>query len=61
METKQQDGKYMLTMLSLAKKRIVGMIGKKSVRMEAKIGWDGVMETQTVEQEKAVLVKSKQP
>ena len=62
METKQQDGKYMLTMLSLAKKSIVAIpmsIGKKSVRMEAKIGGDGVMET--VEQEKAVLVKSKQP
>ena len=59
METKQQDGKYMLTMLSLAKKSIVTIIiGEKSVRMEAKIGGDGVLET--VEEEKANLVKSKQ-
>ena len=64
MESEQQDGKYMLTQFTLAKKSVVAIpmsIGKKGVRMEAKIGGDGVMETQTVEQEKAVLVKSKQP
>ena len=52
----------MLTMLTLAKKSIIAIpmsIGKKGVRMEAKIGGDGVLET--VEQEKAVLVKSKPP
>ena len=62
MEGKQQDGKYMLAMLTLAKKSIIAIpmsIGKKGVRMEAKIGGDGVLET--VEQEKAVLVKSKPP
>ena len=63
MESKQQDGKYMLTQFTLAKKSVVAipmlLIGKKGVRMEAKIGGDTVQET--VEQENTVLVKSKPP
>ena len=59
MAMKQQDGKSMLVLHTLAKKSAVIMvIGKKGVQMETKIGGDGVMET--VEQELMVLLSSKQ-
>ena len=61
MAGKQQDGKSMLVLHTLAKKSAVIMvIGKKGVQMETKIGGDGVLQIQIVEQELKVLAVSKQ-
>ena len=61
MAGKQQDGKSMLMLHTLAKKSAVLMvIGKKDVQMETKIGLDGVLQIGIVEMELKVLVVSKQ-
>ena len=58
---KQQDGKSMLVLHTPAQKSAVIMvIGKKGVQMETKIGGDGVLQIQIVEQELKVLAVSKQ-
>ena len=58
---KQQDGKSMLVLPTPAQKSAVIMvIGKICVQMETKIGGDGVLQIQIVEQELKVLAVSKQ-